>query len=193
MRLTINSYELQQVLKVVAGFTAHENTRNPIFELVNVVNEDGQVYFYATDTYRAVKYHISKCEFKDLTNFKIDPKVILNLLSLYVQPYSYVDVTFHTEIAENIYFIDIGKTKDIPLPKVMEENYPNVSKLFAFELEKEDLVLGFDVLHLFRTLQQFIKADCTKVKLIRCIDNKNIIILGDNNKNLETIIVPTKF
>lgn len=192
MKLTINQYELKKALQVVTRFTKYKNSTTPILEYVNVVNEDGQIYFYASNAYRGVKYHISKCEFNNLTSFKLDPQVILNLLSIYTQ-HEYVNVTFHTEIAENVYFIDIGDNKNIPLPAVIDKDFPRMDHLYKFETEKEDLALCLEVEELFNLLLGFRAANCTKVKFIRTNDNKNVMILGNNNFNIETILVPTKF
>lgn len=191
MKLTIIKEELINVLKFMAKFTA-KTYQHPVLTKVNVVNEDGQVYFYATNAYRAVKYHIEKCTFSKLTSFKIDPTHILTLLSLY-STRLYEDVTIHTETAENVYFIDIGDMKNIPLPSVGNDNYPNISKFFEFDIEKEEPALMFETQELLNAVIAFNKAGCDRVKFVRYSNNRNILMQGDNNKNIETIIVTTKF
>ena len=188
MELTIIKEELIKALKIVAGF-ASKKPVHPVLTTVNVVNEDGQLYFYATNQFIACKYHIKNCTFSNLTSFKIDPYFILNLLKLY-NTGLFTNVTIHTKTTENVYFIDIGSTQNIPLPRVIEDKYPNLNPLFRFDSLKEDLVLAFKINDLITSLQQLRAAGNDRIKLIRCEDNKNIMILGDNNLHLETIINP---
>ena len=190
MTLTINKQELIQALKVVAGFADRRGTRTPVLQMVNVVNEEGQVYFYATDKYKAVKYRIKWGTFQDLTSFKLDPYFILDLLHLYPSAL-YDTVTIHTEIAENIYYIDIGEIKNIQLPRVNEGKYPSLSGFFDTLSEQENLIGVFDTKLLLSTLNQYKKAGCEKVKIIRCSD-RMFKILGIENDSLEAVVVECK-
>lgn len=187
MKLKIYAGELKRALQIVEGFTSRSKTR-PILTLVNVVKEGEQVYLYATDAYKGVRYHIQVVENFDLTNFCIDPYFILKLLKLYSVS-DFATVTIHTVGVDN-FFIDIDTFHNIPLPANVEGNYPNLNDNFKFESEQEELA-SFDIENLLSTLRQFKKGSCSSIKLIKGIGNR-VKLLGDYNDNIEAIVIQTR-
>lgn len=190
MELKINSRELTAALKIVKGFILNTcGQKRPILNMMNVELEKDKLYFYATDSIKAIRYELKTFEASELTNFIINPNYLIKLLELY-DAEKYEDIIIYGDTDTKADFIDIGENKHIPLKKCVDAKYPDLKSAIDPQKQKvEDNNIIFNVHDLSSILKTLKKANCEQIKILN--SNTNYQIVCGNKDELYVYICGT--
>lgn len=164
MKLIIRNMILKNALEIVVRFISKDNRRKAL-QFANIVNENGKVYLYATDSLKAIQYELLEVEeMSELTSFTFDPNFTLKMLKICANDFE--KIVLYTSDQGNV-FMDIGDLLNVSIP-AFDDNYPDLSHLFSISPtpQQGENYINVDLNVLLSALRPLKKADISTIKIM---------------------------